>query len=219
MIDLQKALLGCDWQEGRVHVSSPVFVGTEELPPAHARGAQQRYCGDNTIAPDCVQVACINYVINTKASLRPSEPANFMPVPVELGLQIYKDVNHADPLAPGAQGTDPVRMFEWWKENPILGFKLKRARAIDPHHEDGVKLTILRRTSAFFVVKLTQAQQAMGPWGYEEGSPLWGYHAICGDEWMEALLAGTSWGQEQILKTGFISHQLMGVYDLEIEAI
>lgn len=199
---LKSVRLGCAWTETTIQHPTAIKVSAERVPQFWARGMQPRLCGDNTIAPDCVQVACGNLLQNFMAYEPDATEQNFEPVPLDVMLNAYRAVNHADPFAPDAPGTLPPAMFDYLARTPFHGYLLDDLVTINPRSELQVRSAIERYKGIFTVVRLSDGQQQPGPWVQASGG-LWGYHAVCVDEFNRSTTYGTSWGARQAVEQSF----------------
>jgi hypothetical protein len=183
------------------------------LSPAIAYGriqGTQRIEGFNDSVGDCMPTGIINGVIDFLAV----QGAPMSTVPNSLALDIYSDVTgyvNGDPTTDN--GTDPDQFFAWWKQNPILGWKLSTVNLIDPKNENEVKNVIEGVGFAGLVLDLTVAQQNQIIWDATPQDPPWGYHYVNADGY-DGPYTATSWGLEKLVNQSFFdAGQVVQVYE------
>lgn len=204
--------LGCHWPEGRVHVAREL-PAARALPMAHARGAQPRLAGNNTVWPTCVQTGCGNDLQTFMARMPNPQPAMFEPIPLVTIRDAYRAVNGVDPATPNAPGTDPLAQFAWLKHNPFHGFVLESWTPIgtDDH---SIRVAIDEVGRADIVVRVHEDQFGGAPWG-ESSAPIAGLHFVCVDSFRQTTVDGTSWGDEQLILPPYFRHDVVAAYTLQ----
>ena len=159
---------------------------------------------------------CVNAVIDEMARSSGATPADF-PFPTnQLARDLYIAVNGQDPADPSAQGTMPLKMFAWWQQNAILGYRLKTAIPVQADSEYELRRVVESVGYVGLIVRLSEAQQNAGPWDYVPGSPTWAEHAVLVDEYGPDPLDCTSWGERQPIMSGFIQQQTLAAFNFQL---
>ncbi len=213
---LAQMKLGCQW---RPQAFMPVALTGAGRAPVEAysriEGAP-RVAGHNDECGDCVETAACN-AVQTRLAIAGGRTA----LSDELPVSIYEQPAVAGYVPGDAAtdvGTDPARLFAWWKANSIGGWKLRAETPIAPSMEGDVRNAILG-LGVFLVLELSVEMQNQKLW-LPAGTPgSWGGHAMWCDEFDGALTWGTTWGQPQAIdRSLFGTPFVLGAYALDLVA-
>ena len=191
---------GCLWPEGRVHVPAPTEPTAEPVLGAWTRDTDAaRTDGGNLVYGSCVPTGCCNAVIDAEA-----RRGRLITLDSKVSLDAYSAVTGFKQDDPATdKGTDPLVMWAWWKKNPIAGWVLRDAIALDPQNENAMRRAVEKYPAVGVVFNLgvdQQNQRVLKPTGQAGG---WGKHFVAFDTFVGALDIGTSWGQPFYVDRGF----------------
>lgn len=194
-----------DWE--RPALPEIVGISDPNLPSEYGRlVGLHRVMGDNITYGTCVPTMCCN-ALQTYLGRRNI----FNIIPDSIAPQILKIF---DPTL--MAGMIPEDMFEWWKVNPICGYKLDSYRVLHPSDRQQIMSSIVARGGVGFIVALTDAQMNSNLWLPIQGNPV-GEHAIYNDQ-IDGPYSVSSWGMEQLISPEFINDPNFTLvsYDFEI---
>ncbi|MDE1905105.1 MAG: hypothetical protein KGH75_01460 [Rhodospirillales bacterium] len=167
----------------------------------------------------CAAVAAVMRVQSELAFIK-----DFTPISEYEALRVYSIVGGYDPSKtqpdgynPTDNGINPEVLFQWWKENPISGYKLLYSNAINPVDLVGLKASVRYYRGAYLAMELSLQNQNQNPLLPDGTKGSWGGHAVFDDGYIADRFDGTSWAQELSQTDSYFTNQfVVAAWALEI---
>jgi len=119
------------------------------------------------------------------------------------------------------RGTDPVALFDYWRNNVVAGTILYSVARVDHTSEAEVRGTIVSTGGVYLTLNLSIDQQNQRVWMPGPNPPgSWSGHAVWADGYSGEYTAITSWGEEEWIDRSYFETPgyVLGAYCLDVRS-